>query len=211
MRYVLRALLVVCVLSTAVYAAPPKFSGEIWGGSEVIPNVGPVNVYWVFDGGVFHEYIYYYGSDEVRLMTSGRYTACESQGKTTYTLNVTVPVVERSKVPATDDAAPGLSVHAKLVQVPLTRADGYLTMPRGDRLTRVESFTQFVQPVEHPPSATGGKLKPAPNINYDGCCGDCFAVHAFLGIDWLNGICCDSSCFVGGGGSSGGGGASGSW
>jgi hypothetical protein len=205
----------VILLPLVVFAAPPKFSGEIWAGSEVTSTSGPVNVYWVFDGGVFNEYIYYYQTDEIRLMTSGRYSSCESAGHTTYTMSVGIPTTEAVMARSDIGTEPGLNdnrASVRLVQVTLSKENGYLVFPRGDRITRVDTFTQFVMPVEHPPSVTTmtTKLKPKAELNYQGCCGDCYAVHDFLGISWLNGICCNSSC--GGGGSSfGGGGAGGGW
>ncbi|HEV2719566.1 MAG TPA: hypothetical protein VG323_06075, partial [Thermoanaerobaculia bacterium] len=174
--------MIMLLLSTSAFAAP-KFAGEIWAGSEVIPGGGPVNVYWVFDGGVFHEYVYYYATDEIRPLTSGRYTVCESQGKTAYTLNFPVSVRVPTG-PKTDDQAGTFVVQTKIVQVPFTKADGFLSSPRGDRLTSVGSFTQYVPPIDHPASVSG-KLKPSPNF-YASCCSDCYAVHDFFGISSLN-------------------------
>ncbi len=209
MRYAIRSIVVLLLFATTAFAASPKFAGEIWAGAEVIPGAGPVNVYWVFDGGVFHEYVYYYATDEIRPMASGRYTACESQGKTTYTLNLSVSVRVPTG-PRRDDGTRDFVTQTKLLQVPLTKADGFLATPRGDRLTGVGSFTQYVPPVDHPASVAGGKLKPSPNLWQSTCCESCFAVHDFLGISELNGICCLGSCDTGGG-SFGGGGAGGGW
>ena len=209
MKYAVRSILLFLFFSSAAYAASPKFAGEIWAGSEVIPGAGPVNVYWVFDAGVYHEYVYYYATDEIRPLTSGRYTVCESQGKTTYTVNVNVNV----RVPAgppKDDGTRNFILQTKVVQVPFTKADGFLSTPRGDRLMSVGSFTQFVPPVDHPASTSAGKLKTAPDL-YSSCCSDCFAVHDALGISWLNGICCLGSCPDNQGSSFGGGGAGGGW
>lgn len=209
MRYAVRSILAVLLFSTAAFAASPKFAGEIWAGSEVIPGAGPVNVYWVFDSGAFHEYIYSYATDEIRPMASGRYTTCETQGKTTYTLNVPMQVRVPSGPPK-DDGARDFVVQTKIVQVPFTKADGFLSSPRGDRLTGVESFTQYVPPVDHPASVAGGKLKPSANLWQSSCCNACFAVHDALGLSGLNGICCLGSCDSGGS-SFGGGGAGGGW
>jgi hypothetical protein len=213
MRSVIRFLLVCVLFSTSAFAAAPKFAGEIWAGSEVIPGAGPVNVYWVFDAGVFHEYVYYYATDEIRPMASGRYTACESQGKTTYTLNLSVPV-RVPNGPPKDDGSRNFTVQLRALQVPITKADGYVTFPRGERLASVGSFTQYVPPVEHAGALTaGGKLNPSADF-YASCCSDCYAVHSFLGISSLNGICCLGTCgpmYQDGGGSFGGGGASGGW
>jgi hypothetical protein len=209
MRYAIRSILALLLFSTAAFAAAPKFAGEIWAGSDVIPGSGPVNVYWVFDAGVFHEYVYYYATDEIRPLASGRYTACDSQGKTTYTLNLATAV----RVPAgppKDDGSRNFVMQTKVLQVPFTKADGFLSSPRGDRLVNVGSFTQYVPPIEHPASAAGGKLKPAANF-YDSCCSDCYAVHDFFGISSINGICCLGTCGPDNQSSFGGGGASGGW
>jgi hypothetical protein len=209
MRSIVRFLLAIVLSSTSLFAAAPKFAGEIWAGSDVIPGAGPVNVYWVFDGGVFHEYVYYYATDEIRPMASGRYSACESQGKTTYMLNLSVPV-RVPNGPPKDDGSRNFSVQLRAMQVPITKADGYVTFPRGERLSNVGSFTQYVPPVEHAGAATApGKLKAAPN--YASCCSDCYAVHDFLGISYLNGICCLGGCGPENKDMFGGGGASGGW
>ena len=206
MRYAVRSILAIFLFSTAAFAATPKFAGEIWAGSEIIPGAGGVNIYMVFDSGVFHEYVYSYATDELRPIASGRYTECVSQGKTVYTLNLPMTV----RVPAgppKDDGARDFVMQTKMLPVPFTKADGFLTSPRGDRLTAVGTFTEYVPPIDHPASAAG-KLKAA---SMD-CCGACFAVHDALGISWLNGICCLGGCVENRDGSSfGGGGASGGW
>jgi uncharacterized membrane protein YgcG len=190
-------------VSLSAFAAAPRFAGEIWAGSDVIPESGPVNVYWVFDSGSFHEYVYYLRTDEMRLLTTGRYQVSPSKdGAELYELQF---------ARMTDGEGPGKMQIRTRVQ--LTRTAGAMTFPAGDRLTRIDGFTQFVPPIERASRMVGalGTLKPQPNLMYAGCCSDCFAVHDFLGISWLNGICCSGGCFSGGGGGFGGGGATGGW
>lgn len=203
MKNVVKILLVFSLfVSLSAFAATPKFAGEIWGGSDVIPESGPVNVYWVFDSGSFHEYVYYLRTDEMRLLTTGRYQVCPStDGAEVYALQF---------ARMTGGEGPGKGqIRAR---IELTRTAGALTFPAGDRLSRVDGFTQFVPPIERASGVISGlALKPKPELMYAGCCTDCFAVHDFLGISFLNGICCSGGCFSGGGGGFGGGGATGGW
>jgi len=197
MKNVVRLLSVLSLfVSLSAFAAAPKFAGEIWAGSEVIAESGPVNVYWVFDSGSFHEYVYYLRTDEMRLLTTGRYQVCPSNdGADVYALQF---------VRVTPDEGPG-KTQMRARRIELTRTAGALTFPAGDRLSRVDGFTQSVPPIERAGGVvrTLGTLKPQPAM-YNGCCSDCFAVHDFLGISWLNGICCGGGCGSSGGGGGGG-------
>ena len=203
-----------CILSLFIASvasgAPPRFAGEVWAGSSVIPEAGPVNVYWVFDAGTFHEYVHYLRTDDTRLLSTGRYQVCPStDGSDVYALQF-MRMEQQVRDPQADQQLGTLQ--AQTVRIELRRTPEALTFPAGAELTRIDGYTEFVPPVVRATEVVTSSRKFEPRTNlYAGCCSDCYAVHAFFGLSGLNGICCGGGCGGGGGGSFGGGGATGGW
>jgi len=188
------------VVSVSMLAAPPSFKGEVFAGSAVMPNHAAVNIYWVFDDGIFREYVYYHATDEVRALASARYFTCQAaDGSTVHRIALMQPGMVRA-----------VRKGEEVETMALVKDGSSLVLPDGERLTRVVDPGQFIpllQKSPTPSSRSGRGMKET--INYAGCCDHCFFVHEMLGIESLNYLCCDYSCW--GGGGFGGGGASGGW
>lgn len=185
------------VFSTMAAAAPcerPSFRGDVYAASIRNVSFGEAVVYWVFDRDSFTEYLYRPQSGETELIASARYTQVDG--------------AYRIHVPNTRRVGPGrqaTDAMPPVIAFNLKTDDGGLLLPNGERLTRVVESSQWIPEIQ---SADPGRRIGITSTN-DTCCCNCWSTHDFLGISFLDEICCfwsggcdDASGFCGGGGGS---------
>lgn len=165
----------------------PRFTGEVWAGAVQDPILGDLILYWVFDAGTFYEYVQFARTGELRLIATSQYF----QRGDSYML-------ERSH---TESRRVRGSAEADLV-IELKVADAGLELG-GNRLVRITDSQQWIPPLTRVEPVDEQVRALSEN---DDCCCACWRTHAFLGISFLNGICCffnggcdDASGFCGGG------------
>ena len=186
----------------------PDFRGEVWAAEVTSPKGNLVTIYWVFEKDGFHEYLHFSNTGKTIHLGSGRYTKLADS----YVIKAGPPHQRLvSRVEARSDT---IIESADAVEVFFDQTS--LQLPTGQRLARLTSADQSLPWLGRAPSTTVTERTTAVEMASCDCCGLCFAVHDFLGIGYLDGICCfwDGGCaggFCGGGGSGGGGGSSGNW
>jgi hypothetical protein len=183
-------------LSALAMATPcerPRFSGDVYAAGIRDASFGEAVVYWVFDRNAFTEYVYFTLSGETKLIASGRYTKLES-GYRIEIPHTRVIGGPRQSAEVTEPVAHEFGAD-----------EAGVILPHGNRLVRVVDSAQWIPEVQFVNPA----LRTGVTSSNDTCCCACWSVHSFLGIEFLNGICCffaggcsDASGFCGSGGGS---------
>ena len=174
------SLLFVTAARAASVCDRPHFRGEVYAATIPHHQHGEAIVYWVFDGEAFYEYLHFTASGETRLIATARYTRGE------HSYRIVPPRNAEERGPARH------RITATALPPELDFDEVSLTLPTGQRMTRVADAQQWIPPLEA--AAGKGRVSLLASEN-DTCCCLCWDVHAALGISFLDGICC---FFVGG-------------
>jgi hypothetical protein len=158
----------------------PHFMGEVYAATIPIHQDGEAVVYWVFDRDAFYEYLYFTGSGETKLIATAHYL----RGAHSYLIevprNAALPIPGRRLATVTE------------LRPELDFDEVSLGLPSGERMMRMLDAQQWIPPLTLAAGTTGVTVQASEN---DTCCCLCWQVHSFLGISFLDGICC---FFVGG-------------